>query len=110
MTIERPVATIGDEGVTMRVEMTAITPTVGVEITGMNAGHLLDPQVARAARAALDQHGVVVYREVHLTDEQLMTFSRRLGTMVVQPTGEHEHEEIQTITMDPAKTNAMLAS
>ncbi|MFY9919771.1 MAG: TauD/TfdA family dioxygenase, partial [Mycobacterium sp.] len=35
---------------------------------------------------------------------------RRLGTLVVQPTGEHRHPEIQTITLDPAKTDALLAS
>ena len=33
-----------------------------------------------------------------------------LGTLVVQPTGEHEYPEIQTITMDPTKTSALMAS
>ncbi len=67
-------------------------------------------QAARDAQRALDDHGVVVYREIHISDDQLLAFSRLLGTLVVQPTGEHVHPEIQTITMDPTKTNALLAS
>jgi len=83
---------------------------VGLEISGLTAMDLLSPQGADEAQRALDEHGVVVYREVHITDEQLLAFSRMLGTLVVQPTGEHEHPEIQTITMDPTKTNPVLAS
>ena len=94
----------------MPIDTTEITPTVGLEITGMSADDLVDPRAASDAQHALDEHGVVVYREIHITDEQLLAFSRMLGTLVVQPTGEHRYPEIQTITMDPAKTNAMLAS
>jgi alpha-ketoglutarate-dependent taurine dioxygenase len=94
----------------MPVGSTTITPSVGLEITGMTAGDLVNPEAASEAHLALDEYGVVVYREVHLTDDQLLAFSRMLGTPVIQPTGEHEHPEIQTITMDPAKTNALLAS
>ena len=60
--------------------------------------------------AALAQHGVVVYREVNISDEELIGFSRLLGEVVVAPTGEHEYPEIQTITLDPSKTDALLAS
>ena len=74
---------------------------------GRSAG---DADAARDAQRALDDHGVVVYREIHISDDQLLAFSRLLGTLVVQPTGEHVHPEIQTITMDPTKTNALLAS
>jgi alpha-ketoglutarate-dependent taurine dioxygenase len=94
----------------MPVTINAITPTVGLEIIGMTADQLVEPQTAAEARCALDQHGVVVYREVNISDEQLLAFSRLLGKLVVQPTGEHHYPEIQTITLDPAKTNALLAS
>jgi len=94
----------------MPVTLNAITPTTGLEITGMTAEQFSDPQTAQDARRALDEHGVVVYREVNISDEQLVAFSRLLGTLVVQPTGEHRYPEIQTITLDPAKTNALLAS
>jgi alpha-ketoglutarate-dependent taurine dioxygenase len=88
----------------------AVTTTVGLELTGRTAEAFANPNAAHEAQSALDQHGVVVYREVNLDDDELLAFSRRLGTVVVQSTGEHRHPEIQTITMDPTKTNAMLAS
>ena len=94
----------------MPVTTSAITPAVGLEISGMTSEDLAQPDAAQHARHALEQHGVVVYREVNVSDEDLLTFSRRLGTLVVQPTGEHQYPEIQTITMDPAKTNAIMAS
>jgi len=94
----------------MPVTIKAITPTVGLEIIGMTANQLVEPDTAAEAQHALDEHGVVVYREVNISDEQLLAFSRLLGKLVVQPTGEHDYPEIQTITLDPAKTNALLAS
>jgi alpha-ketoglutarate-dependent taurine dioxygenase len=87
-----------------------LTESVGVEITGCHAADLLAPDAAEETRRALDRHGVVIYRELHISDDDLLAFSRLLGTVVVQPTGEHDHPEIQTITMDPSKTNALLAS
>ena len=51
-----------------------------------------------------------MYREVSIDDDELLAFSRMLGTLVVQSTGEHQYPEIQTITLDPTKTNALLAS
>jgi alpha-ketoglutarate-dependent taurine dioxygenase len=94
----------------MPVTLTPVAPAIGLEVTGMTADQFGDPQTATQARRALDEYGVVIYREVHISDEQLLAFSRMLGTLVVQPTGEHRHPEIQTITLDPAKTNALLAS
>jgi alpha-ketoglutarate-dependent taurine dioxygenase len=94
----------------MPVDSIRMTPAVGLQITGMTADELLNPQAAAKAQQALDEHGVVVYREIHITDDQLLAFSRMLGTLVVQPTGEHQYPEIQTITLDPTKTNALLAS
>ena len=86
------------------------TSTVGLEITGYTAADLLRPGGADEVREALDQHGVLVYREAHLDDDELLGLSRALGTVVVQSTGEHRLPEVQTITLDPSKTNAVLAS
>jgi alpha-ketoglutarate-dependent taurine dioxygenase len=94
----------------MSVTVNKITPTTGAEVTGMSGGELVDRGVAEQCQSLLDEHGVVVYREVHISDEELLEFSRMLGTLVVQPTGEHKYPEIQTITLDPSKTNAILLS
>jgi alpha-ketoglutarate-dependent taurine dioxygenase len=95
---------------TMTVTMSPIAPGVGLQIVGMTPDQLQEPQAATETQRALDQYGVVVYREINISDEQLVAFSSRLGKLVVQPTGEHQYPEIQTITLDPTKTNALLAS
>ena len=88
----------------------SIAPALGLEVTGMTVDELATPEGARQSQEALDRYGVVVYPEINIDDEHLLTLSRMMGTLVVQPTGEHEHPEIQTITLDPTKTNALLAS
>ena len=90
--------------------LTPLTSNIGAEVTGVSGPELLDRRVADETLAALEQYGVVVYREVHISDEDLIAFSRMLGEVAVVPTGEHEYPEIQTITLDPSKTNALLAS
>jgi alpha-ketoglutarate-dependent taurine dioxygenase len=87
-----------------------LNPAVGAEITGVTTRELLGLDGAESTRQALDSHGVVVFREIHISDDDLVAFTQLLGTPLVQSTGEHRHPEIQAITLDPAKTNAMLAS
>jgi alpha-ketoglutarate-dependent taurine dioxygenase len=94
----------------MSVTGTPLTPHVGVEITGVSGVDLVDRAVPDRGLAALDRYGVVVYREADISDDDLVAFSRMLGVVAVVPTGEHEHPEIQTITLDPSKTDALLAS
>jgi alpha-ketoglutarate-dependent taurine dioxygenase len=87
-----------------------LTPHVGVEIAGLSSRDLVDRNAAADCLEVLRQYGVVVYRDAHIDDDDLLAFSRMLGEVSVVPTGEHEHPEIQTITLDPTKTNALLAS
>src|SRR3954452_5498678 len=75
---------------------------IGIELAGRPA--------AGELRDALAEHGVVVYPEVHIDDDALIDLSRELGEVAVVPTGEHRRPEIQTITLDPAKSNALLVS
>lgn len=94
----------------MSVTIRPLTPCVGAEITGVSGSDLVNGAAADACRAALARFGVLVYREAFVSDEELVEFSRLLGEVAVTPTGEHEHPEIQTITLDPSKTDARLAS
>jgi alpha-ketoglutarate-dependent taurine dioxygenase len=94
----------------MPATVTPISPAIGAEITGLQGQELIDAAVAEGCRTALDAHGVVVYRDAHVSDDDLIAFSRLLGEVAVVPTGEHEHPEIQTITLDPAKSDALLIS
>jgi alpha-ketoglutarate-dependent taurine dioxygenase len=94
----------------MAVSVTPLSPYLGAELNGLSGAELVRGEPADEALAALERYGVVVYRGANLTDEQLLEFSRLLGEVVVTPTGEHRYPEIQTITLDPSKTNALLAS
>jgi alpha-ketoglutarate-dependent taurine dioxygenase len=94
----------------MPATVTPISPAIGAEITGLQGEELIEAAVAEGCRTALDAYGVVVYRDVHVSDDDLIAFSRLLGEVAVVPTGEHEHPEIQTITLDPAKSDALLIS
>lgn len=93
----------------MTIEVTPLSPYVGVEITGMSGPLAFDADAAERCQQLLDRHGVVVFRDANIDDDTLVAFSGRMGTLVVQPTGENTHPEIQTITMQPGVTNPVLA-
>lgn len=89
----------------MPVTVTELTPATGVEITGLTGNRLVDRGVAEDCLAALEQRGVVIYREADLDDDDLVAFSRLLGEVVPLPMGGHPtHREIQRITRDPSKS------
>ncbi len=93
----------------MAITLNPVEP-FGAEITGASSSDLVDPAAAEGCRAALDKHGVVIYRDLHITDEHLVAFTRLLGDPVMSRTREHRLGEIETITLDPSKTDAALAS
>ena len=89
----------------MAVTVTPLDNAVGVEIEGLRGASLVDEQVARECRAALERYGVVIYRETRIGDDDLVAFSRLLGTVVVAPTGGLEgHPEVSAISLDPAES------
>jgi alpha-ketoglutarate-dependent taurine dioxygenase len=94
----------------MTITKTPMTSHVGLEITGIAGQDLVDRAVADECIAALREYGIVVYRDAYIDDDDLIAFSRLLGEVSIVPTGEHERPEIQTITLDPAKTHARMAA
>ncbi|MQY27627.1 TauD/TfdA dioxygenase family protein [Nocardia aurantia] len=85
--------------------VTELTPTTGVEINGLSGGRLVDPGVAAECLDALERRGVVIYREAHLDDDELVAFSRLLGDVVPLPMGgDPRHPEIQKVTRDASKS------
>jgi alpha-ketoglutarate-dependent taurine dioxygenase len=89
----------------MTVTATDLAPAIGVEIAGLAGGQLVDRAVADDCLAALDDRGVVVYREANLDDDQLVAFSRLLGEVAILPMGtEASHPEISKITRDPSQS------
>jgi len=93
----------------MSITVTELGPTVGLEILGLAGSDLLDPDVARDCRAAVERRGVVVYREANVDDDQLVAFSRMLGDVLTVPNGAVEgHPEVAPVTRDRSK-DAMAA-
>ncbi|MFC5745862.1 TauD/TfdA dioxygenase family protein [Actinomadura rugatobispora] len=89
----------------MSIAFTPVSPEIGGEATGPTGRLLLEPGNAERLRAALDAHGVVICREAHLEDGDLVALSRLLGEVVVAPMGgDTDHPEISTISLDPAKS------
>ncbi|MGF7237820.1 MAG: TauD/TfdA dioxygenase family protein [Frankia sp.] len=89
----------------MTVTVSAISPEVGVEVAGLAGHQLVDRQLADQCQALLDRHGVVIYREAHINDDDLVAFSHMLGKVVIAPTGgQKTHPEISAISLDPAKS------
>ncbi|MEX5632859.1 TauD/TfdA dioxygenase family protein [Parafrankia sp. FMc2] len=89
----------------MAVTVSAVSPDVGVEVAGLTGPQLVAPAVAAECQALLEKHGVVIYREVHVDDADLVAFSRMLGTVVVAPMGGMDGlPEVSKITLDPAES------
>lgn len=88
----------------MTITFTPLGPTTGVEATGLRGRDLVDRGVADACLDALDEWGVVVLREAHVDDADLVAFSRLLGDAVPLPMGGHELPEIQRITRDASQS------
>ena len=93
----------------MPIAAAPLTTHVGIEITVDSGLPFADESNADECLGALEGYGVVVYRAANISDEDLVSFSRLLGEVVVSPTREHQYPEIATITLDPGKTNAVLA-
>jgi alpha-ketoglutarate-dependent taurine dioxygenase len=89
----------------MTTSTTPLSASIGVEVCGYSSKDFVRSQAAHECRRLLFQHGVVVYREAHIVDADLVTFSRMLGEVVVAAVGGHpDYPEISPVTMDRSKS------
>jgi len=76
--------------------------SVGAQVHGVTRDQLLhDDDLPAWTLEALEEHGALVFRDLHLDDEAQVVFSRKLGK--VEIFGKGEHPEIFRVTLDPAK-------
>jgi alpha-ketoglutarate-dependent taurine dioxygenase len=86
------------------VSATPLSSSTGLEITGLSGDRLVDRAVADDCLAAVEAHGVVVYREADLDDEQLVAFAELLGPVATVPRGAVEgHPQVAPVTRDRSK-------
>ena len=82
-----------------------LTPTVGAEILDVDVERMLaDDELPGLTLDALDAHGALVFRGLHIDDESQVAFSKRLGRVETFPGG--PIPEILRVTLDPAKNKA----
>jgi alpha-ketoglutarate-dependent taurine dioxygenase len=75
---------------------------VGAEVVDVDCDRLLhDEALPAATLEALEQHGALVFRGLHVDDATQVAFSKKLGK--VEVFGKGEHPEIFRVTLDPAK-------
>ena len=81
------------------------SPTVGVAVLDADVDRLTtDADLPAACPDALEEHGVLLFRELHATDEQQAAFARRLGTLARFPN--YPNPEVMEISFDPDNPNA----
>jgi len=76
-----------------------LTPRIGSEIQ-TDVETLLSGKLSGEIRALLEKRGVIAFREINLTDQQQVAFTRTLGTIVEEGQG-----SITKITMDPTEND-----
>jgi alpha-ketoglutarate-dependent taurine dioxygenase len=89
----------------MTVTATKITPEIGFEFSGLSGPELVDPDRAAECQAAVEEHGVVIYRRADIEDADLVAFTKMLGTVVVPKMGGVEGTpEVAAISLDPEQS------
>jgi alpha-ketoglutarate-dependent taurine dioxygenase len=77
-----------------------LTATVGAEVVDADREHLLrDQGMPEAVLDALEEHGVLLFRNIDFNDQEQVAFGRRLGELVTRPN--KETPEITPITQGP---------
>jgi alpha-ketoglutarate-dependent taurine dioxygenase len=84
----------------MDLAVKKLSGTTGAEVLDVDRDRLLrDPALPEAILAALDELGVLVFRQIGLDDQEQVGFGRRLGDLVARPG--HEIPEMTVITQGP---------
>ena len=86
-----------------RIEVRPIAGACGAEIAGVRVGDDLDDTTIAEIRRALNEHGVVFFRDQEFDAEQHKAFARRFGEIFVHPNykGMQQDDEIVMIRREP---------
>jgi alpha-ketoglutarate-dependent taurine dioxygenase len=83
-----------------------ISETIGAEVTGVTASDLAtDDALASRLGRALAEHGVLVFRDLHLDPEAQVAFCRKLGDVDESP-GHHPVAGIYRVTLDRSRNSS----
>lgn len=86
------------------IETEKLTDTIGVEILATDVERLLtDDDIPAALLDLLEEHSVLLFRELHIDDDAQVEFCRRLGTLASFPRYRNQH--IMEISFEPGNPN-----
>jgi alpha-ketoglutarate-dependent taurine dioxygenase len=82
-----------------------LSADVGAEVVGVDCDRLRDDEaLPHAILDALEEVGVIVFRDLHLDPESQVAFCRKLGPIETNLTASHDVEGIFRVTLDRSKT------
>jgi alpha-ketoglutarate-dependent taurine dioxygenase len=91
-------------GVLTKISTKRLGRRIGAEVGICERPALLDDAIAREILDALEEHTVLVFRELHLDDAAQVAFSRKLGEVVIlggrKPGPDNPHPEIFKVTLN----------
>jgi len=94
----------------MNISTTRLGEWIGAAVNLRDKAALLDDATAREVLDALEEHTVLVFRELHLDDAAQVAFSRKLGEVVIlgsrTPTLDKPYPEIFNVTLDTGRNPA----
>ena len=76
-----------------------MAPALGAEISGIDLAGNVDEGAIRGIRDALNRYAVVVLREQHLSPDDQINFSRRLGPLRVSFLNQYAAEGFRELTV-----------
>ncbi|WP_327097626.1 TauD/TfdA family dioxygenase [Nocardia vinacea] len=90
----------------MTITIDELSHDVGAEVHGVDPRTLLtDPSLPDTILDILEQHGVLVFRDLHLDPETQVAFCRKLGEVDTSP-GHHPVEGIYRVSLDTTKNSS----
>ncbi|APE35544.1 taurine catabolism dioxygenase TauD [Nocardia mangyaensis] len=90
----------------MTITIEKLGQAVGAEVIGARRDQLLaDAGVAETVMTALEENGVLVFRDLHLDPETQVAFCRTLGQVDTSP-GHHPVPGIYRVSLDTAKNSS----
>jgi alpha-ketoglutarate-dependent taurine dioxygenase len=88
-----------------KLKLEKATPTVGAEVFDVDVDRLLtDDGLPQVVMEAMEEHGVLLFRAMHIDDESQVKFFSRLGEVVRFP--RHRIPEVMVISLDPSNPSA----
>ncbi len=76
------------ETVSPALKVRRLSPACGAEVTGISLTEPLDPAQVAALHCALGENGILLFRNVDLTPEQHVAFSRQFGELEAHVIGD----------------------